>query len=426
MKKGDMMKMRTEELRRLSIIKKVIDRQISQKEAGSLVGLSYRQVKRIVKRIKIEGDLGIMHKGRGRKSKRRISNKVKRKVMKLYEDRYQGFGPLLASEKLEEIEGIKVSKEKLRQWLMEVGLWERARKVRQHRQWRERKSSYGEMVQIDGSHHDWLEGRGPKLVLMGYIDDATSDVDAQFYDYEGTIPAMKSFYEYVRCHGLPLSVYLDRHSTYKSTGEATVEEQLEGKEAKSQFQRALEEELGVRVIHAYSPQAKGRIERLFRTFQDRLVKEMRLEGVKTKEEANKFLKGYLPKYNKQFRREPKSQIDLHRKVPKGVDLKRALSIREYRVLRNDNTIQHEGSLYQIELRWRLRRPKMVLVEERLDRKLYLMDQDRSLKYHKIERPVRVSSKAKVKGYFQMVRIPSKDHPWRKFSKERNSLAGSPC
>ena len=190
------------------------------------------------------------------------------RVIRLYRAQYQDFGPTLASEKLLEREGVGISDETLRTWLIETGDWKKSRKGRQHRQWRERKHHDGEMVQIDGSHHGWFEDRGPGCVLMGYIDDATGKVFARFYDYEGSLPAMDSFKGYSKKYGLPMKVYLDKHTTYKSTAKQTIQDELDQVEPLSQFERALKE-LGVEVLHAHSPQAKGRIERLFRTLQDR-------------------------------------------------------------------------------------------------------------------------------------------------------------
>jgi hypothetical protein len=222
-----------------------------------MAGVSERQLRRLVRAVRDEGERGIVHKARGRPSKRKTSGAVKGKVLRLYRRKYAGFGPTLASEKLGELDGIGVSDETLRKWLMEAGLWEKRRRRAKHRSWRQRRECFGEMVQMDGSHHDWLEGRGPELVLMGYIDDATNNVFARFHDYEGTRPAMESFKRYVRKYGLPQSVYLDKHTTYKSPRKLTPEEELQGvEEPMSQFERALYE-LGVEVIHAHSPQAKG-------------------------------------------------------------------------------------------------------------------------------------------------------------------------
>jgi hypothetical protein len=269
------------------------------------------------------------------------------------------------------------------------------------------------MVQMDGSHHDWLEGRGPKLVLMGYVDDATSRVYGRFYDYEGTLPAMDSFKRYVEKYGLPMSVYLDRHTTYKSSRKLTEWDEAEGIEFLSQFERALKE-LGVEVIHALSPQAKGRIERLFGVLQDRLVKEMRLRGIKTKEEANAFLEEYLPRYDKRFRVCPANETDAHVKLPRHVDLDRYLCIKTERTLRKDNTIALDGRLYQIEERG----GKKVVVEERLDGSMLMFSNGTSLTYKEItERPQKEVIPKTDARKFNRSQKPSKDHPWKKSWKD---------
>jgi len=266
-----------------------------------------------------------------------------------YRKRYAGFGPTLACEKLLEEEKIAIGVETLRRLLLEEGDWILKRKRKTHRKWRERKEHAGELIQMDGSHHDWLEGRGPRMVLMAYIDDATGQAFGRFYEYEGTIPAMDSFREYVRQNGLPRCIYFDKHSTYKSQGKTTLEEELLGKEESlSQFGRALNE-LGVDFIHAHSPQAKGRIERLFGTFQDRLVKEMRLANVSSLLEANCFIKGYLPKFNKKFQVLPKSNNNLHRKVYSKTEVDKALSIRTERSLHTDGTFVYKTQWYQKEI-----------------------------------------------------------------------------
>jgi hypothetical protein len=206
----------------------------------------------------------LIHQLRGREASNKINKAIRDKVVDLYSEKYKGFGPTLGQEKIVEIDKVCMSRESFRHVLIEAGLWESTRKSKKHRQWRERMKYKGEMVQMDGSHHDWLEGRGPWLVLMGYIDDATGVVHAEFHDYEGTKPAMISFKGYIKKYGIPMKLYLDKHSTYKSTQKETEEEQLAGERAQSQFERALYT-IGVEVIHANSPQAKGRIERLFKT-----------------------------------------------------------------------------------------------------------------------------------------------------------------
>ena len=312
----DMIVMSLNEVKRLKLIQSAIDRHMTQKTAASMMGLSDRQVRRLVKVVREKGDRGIIHGSRGRPSNHRFSDKIKEKTISLYKRRYSDFGPTLATEKLLEIEGIHLSDETLRKWLLEAGLWKKRRKRSIYRQWRPRRTCFGQMVQLDGSHHDWLESRGPRLVLMAYIDDATNTTYARFYDYEGTMPAMDSFKGYVKMYGLPISVYLDRHTTYKSSKKPTQWDEADDIEFLSQFERALKE-LGVEVIHAQSPQAKGRVERLFGVLQDRLVKEMRLQVIKTKDEANAFLKIYLSGYNKRFRVCPANDTSISVLKPKG-------------------------------------------------------------------------------------------------------------
>jgi len=379
MDRKDMFTMSREELLRLEIIKRVLKKGLRQVEAAEHLELSARQVNRITRRVEKEGPRGVIHRLRGCKSNRKIPDAVREKALKLCGSKYEGFGPLLASEKLEELDGIKVSDETLRKWMLSDGKWERRRKRKKNRKWRERKARYGEMVQMDGSHHDWLEGRGPMLVLMGYIDDATGDVYARFYEYEGTVPALDSFKRYARKHGLPLIVYLDRHSTYKSNGKLTVEQELEGMKLMSQFERAMDE-LGVKVIHANSPQAKGRIERLFGTFQDRLIKEMRLKGIRTLDEANAFLERYLPVYNKRFRVPARESGDMHRELPAGLDINRVLCIKDDRTVRNDTTVSYDGKTYQ--LYGKVSR-KRVAVEQGLDGRIRFYDGGNRLKHKEI-------------------------------------------
>ncbi len=406
----DMIMAHPGEIKRLHVIQKVLERVIKQVEAAEILSLSGRQIRRIVKRIRCEGDRGIVHQSRGRPSNRRTHDKVKDKVIRLYRAQYKDFGPTLASEKLSERDGIGISDETLRRWLLEAGDWKRSRKGRKHRQWRERKHHDGEMVQIDGSHHAWFEERGPGCVLMGYIDDATGRVFARFYPYEGSLPAMDSFKRYSKKYGLPMKVYLDKHTTYKSTAKQTIQDELDQVEPLSQFERALKE-LGVEVLHAHSPQAKGRIERLFRTLQDRLVKEMRLRGIRTLEEANQFLEEYLPVYNKRFSVCPKGKDNFHRPLPKRLVLDTILCIKTERSLRNDFTVAHHRKLYQIEDSVKASK---VTVQERVDGSMIMTHKGRSLRFKEItERPVREKPQV-VLMRIRKPYIPPADHPWRKF------------
>ena len=407
----DMIMLRQGELKRLHVIQKVLERVIKQVKAAEILSLSSRQIRRIVKRIRSEGNRGIIHKSRGRPSNRRIPNKMKDRVIKLYRTQYRNFGPTLASEKLEEREGIRISDETLRGWFLGTGDWEKIRRKKKHRQWRERKHYFGEMVQIDGSHHEWFEGRGPQCVLMGYIDDATGGAFGRFYDYEGTLPAMDSFKRYSKKYGLPMKVYLDKHSTYKSTAKLTIQDELNQVEPLSQFERALKE-LGVEVIHAHSPQAKGRIERLFGTLQDRLVKEMRLRGIRTLEEANQFLEEYLPLYNRRFLVCPKEKENFHRPLAKGLNLDTILCIRTQRALRNDFTVAHNKKLYQIE---DTIKTSKVLVQDRIDGSMIMTYKGRSLRLKEISaRPVR-ENRVPVGVRKKKPYTPPSDHPWRRFT-----------
>jgi transposase len=405
-----MITMSREEASRLHIIHQALDKKISQTEAAKHVGLSDRQIRRLIKRIRVEGDDGICHRSRGKTSNRGIPKKIKAKTLKLFQKRYKDFNLVHATEKLSEVHGITINDETLRLWLNEAEIPYKKRKARQHRQRRERKSHFGELVQIDGSHHDWFEGRGPVCVFMGYIDDANSNVYGRFYYYEGTMPAMDSMKRYIKRYGIPQSVYLDKHTTYKSWAEPTIEEQLNDQKPMSHFEKSLAK-LSVEVIHANSPQAKGRVERLFKTLQDRLVKEMRLKSISTVAEANEFLKTYLPKHNRQFKKKAASAADLHRPALHSKELDRILCIQEERVIKNDFTISHNGTLYQIE---EPTRAQKVIVEERLDGTLHISYKGQDLKFRKIvKQPIKENLEPVALIPARKPFLPSSDHPWKK-------------
>lgn len=398
----DIIMVQQKELKRLHVIHKVIEGTLTQQDAAGLISLSERQIRRIVKRIREEGDRGIVHKSRGRPSNRKLPPGLKERIIHLYKTTYAGFGPVFFTEKLLEREGIPISDETVRTWLIQEGEWKKRCRQKAHRRWRERKAYYGEMVQIDGSHHDWFEGRGPKCVFMGYIDDATGRVYGRFYEYEGTIPAMDSFKRYIKKYGIPMSVYLDKHTTYKSPAQP-----MEDELPLSEFGRA-SKELGVEIIHANSPQAKGRVERLFKTLQDRLVKEMRLKGISSIEEANRFLVRYLPVYNRRFAQKPKERDNLHIKAG-NVDLDTILCIKTERTVRNDHVIQHNKKLYQIENKIRM---STVIVEDRIDGTTRIRHGKLALTFHEIEqRPKKQKEPPPLK--LAKTPKPSPDHPWRK-------------
>lgn len=404
----DMVTMSQEELKRLTVIHKAIDGRLTQVEAGDILDISDRQVRRVIARIEEDGDKGIIHRSRGQPSHNAIDIRLKKRTLKLCRTTYEGFGPTLASEKLFERDKIDISRETLRLWLKHEKLPYKDRKKRPHRSWRERKHHYGQMVQMDGSHHDWFEGRGNKCVLMGYIDDATGIPFAKFCPYEGSLTAMDGFRGYIKKHGIPISVYLDKHTTYKSTKKRTIEDELNNIDPLSQFARALTE-LGVELIYANSAPAKGRIERLFETFQDRVIKEMRLRKIGSIEAANKFLECYLPVFAKRFAVAPAKEGDLHRPLPKDIDLDRILCVKTERTLNNDFTVAHDKKLYQI---LNNTRAKKIMVEERIDGSMLMCYKDIVLRFKEI------TTKPKKKAYeFKLIRkayIPPPDHPWKNF------------
>ena len=408
--KEDVFMMTREEIRRYQIIRKVLDREIGQQEASEYLKLSDRQIRRIVTRVKVDGESGVVHRLRGRPGNRSIKESLRQKILKIYRASYEDFGPTLASEKLLERDELKVCDETLRLWLIKEALWQvKRRKVRKALSWRERKHHYGEMVQLDGSHHAWLENRGPKLVLMGYIDDATGSFYGRFYDYEGTMPAMDSLKAYIKRYGIPKSIYLDRHSTYKTNKKyAYTDWPFRDKEELTQFGRACKQ-LGVELIYAYSPQAKGRIERVFETLQDRLTKELRLAKAVTCREANEVLDKYLPGFNKKFEVAAKRKGNLHRSVDKRIQIDDILSVQTERSLRNDRTVLHNNRWYQILNRTRA---DNVMVHDYLNGRMAIKHGNNRLEYKTIQGPVirvkpRIFNTKTRKPY-----VPPKDSVWR--------------
>lgn len=408
MAEKDMIRMSKRESKRLHIIHQALDAKITQVEGAELIGISDRQIRRMIRRIREEGDEGICHRLRGKVSNHRISRKVKERALKLFKEAYHDFNLAHATEKLAEAHGITVNGETLRLWLNEAEIPYKKRKVKKYRERRERRAHFGELIQIDGSHHDWFEGRGPICVFMGYIDDATNTVHGRFYDYEGTMPAMDSMKRYIKRYGIPKSVYLDKHTTYKSWAEPTIEEELNDQKPMSHFEKSLAG-LEIEVIHANSPQAKGRVERLFKTLQDRLVREMRLMGIKSIDEANEFLTIYLPKHNRKFKKPAASDADLHRPAPHSRALDHILCIKEERMVKNDFTIAHNCKLYQIE---QAIRAEKVTVEERLDGTMHISYKGQGLRYREItKKPAKEISESTLLQE-KKPWTPPADHPWK--------------
>jgi hypothetical protein len=403
----DLIHLSQKEMIRLHFIRECLNKNLTQIEAARLADLSVRQMRRLTHRVKDNGDPAIAHRLRGRPSPNRLPSELKDKVLKIYRSDYYDFGPTLAAEKLLERNQIRVSDETLRNWLIQEGLRQPRRRIRR-RKWRERKAHLGEMIQMDGSHHAWFEKRGDPCVLMGYIDDATGNKSGQFYEYEGTLPAFESLKHYCLKYGVPVSVYLDRHSTYKSFKESNVEEQLAGEVSRTQFGR-LAHELGIKLIHAQSAPAKGRVERSFKTDQDRLVKELRLRGISNIKDANRFLRDeYWASHNKKFSVPPAKSADLHRPAPK--DLNRVFALKSDHPIRNDRTVMHKGTLYQIDTR---SSAKSVTVAEALSGGLKIYCRDKEVPYKVITMPQRrlIMKTPKIRRRIRVIHPSS--HPWRR-------------
>ncbi len=398
---------------RLAVMKQVQVQELGLREAAEILGLSYRQTKRVWRRYRLAGDAGLVHGSRGRPGQRAKPAQLKARILARYQQRYPDFGPTLAAEYLAR-EGMVVDHETLRRWLLAQGQPMRRRRRQRHRQWRERKPCFGAMVQLDGSHHDWFEGRAAKCVLMVMVDDATSRVWAQFFAEETTRASYDMLEGWVRRWGLPQSLYVDRDSIYRCEGLGSIAEQMAGKEPQTQFGRAMEQ-LGVKLILANSPQAKGRVERMNGTLQDRLVKALRLAGISEMAKANQYLANeYLPGFNRRFEVEPRSGADVHRGIPRTLD--QVLSWEEQRVVQRDWTVVCGGRWYQLE---RQHEPlslagKKVIVRTLRDGTVQLESQGLKLRWRMLpERPERMPVKT-VKAQSKVGSAkPAANHPWRR-------------
>jgi len=423
---GDRIEMSRRERDVLKVMSPVVRGERTQAEAGRLLDRSVRQIRRIERRMEAEGDKGVVHRLRGRPSNRRIKDTERRGVIERYLKEYSGFGPTFAAEKLSE-GGLEVCDETLRLWLIEEGLWEGRRKRDKHRSRRDRKECFGEMVQADGSVHDWLEGRGSKMTLLVMIDDATSRAVARFYEAETTEGYMDLLRIYIRKHGVMSSLYTDRHSIFCGIDD-------EGEITETQFTRAMRE-LGIKWMPAGSPQAKGRVERFNGTAQDRLVKELRLAGARTIEEANAVLMhAFLPWFNRMCVVAAKSPNDAHRALDERFDLGSVLSIQTERHVANDYTVRHHGATYQIlpPAQPGLRGGK-VIFEERLNGRKLIRFKGKYLSYElavgsnapslnlrertREEKPAeaaRTVCSADASALHTAAYRPSRNHPWRGF------------
>lgn len=361
----------------LKVMVPVLEGQRSQAEAARLAGLSVRQIRRIQRKLEAGGDELLVHGLRGKPSNRQFKAVLRRQVLAVYRQQFAGFGPTFAVEKLGEL-GLEVSPDTLRRWLIEEGLWQRRRRRESHRSRRPRRACFGELVQMDASIHDWLEGRGEELVLLTMIDDATSRLLARFYR-AGTVEThMDMLGHWLRRYGRPLALYTDRHSIFEpqDKGRALAD-------GVTQFGRALQE-LDIELIRAHSPQAKGRVERSFGTAQDRWVKELRLAKARTLEEANAVLERVLPDHNRRFAKPALGRGDGHRGLGSAFDLAAILSIQEQRVVSNDYVVRFQNRFYQLlPPIYAGERGGRVIMERRLDGTLAIRLQKHYLKYQEV-------------------------------------------
>lgn len=366
--------MKNGEIDKLKVIHNILKGKLKWREASQQLNLSERQIGRLCVRVGEEGNKGIIHRLRGRKSNHRLVPGLVLKAINLVRKEYSDFGPTFANEKLRKIHKIKISIFSLRQGMIHEGLWECKKKKTRHRSWRERRPCIGELIQLDGSDHDWFEGRGPRCALLAYIDDATSRIlYAEFVPVENTENLLRATEAYLRKRGRPMFFYVDKDSIYRVNREAPVEEEIESENRITQFSRAMRD-LGIGMIFANSPQAKGRVERSFKTHQDRLVKELRLAGISTISAANRFLlQTYLPDHNHRCAVAPSRSLDAHRPLLKSHRLKEILSVRIKRTLMNDFTVQHKNRCYQLQKDQRVvLRPKIkIQIEYRLDGSTHL-------------------------------------------------------
>lgn len=408
--------MSIKEAERLGVMRQVDKRFLTIKKASEELGISLRQAKRIRKRYLREGDAGLISRKRGRESNRKISEKIRSKALDFIKKKYIDFGPTLAAEKLKERNGITLSSETLRKWLIEEGIWKfkKKRAVRVYQR-RTRRSRFGELLQGDGSPHDWFEGRSEKCALLQFVDDATSKTTvARFVPTETTDGYLELLEEHLKKYGRPLGFYVDKHSIFR-VNRAEIKKGL----GITHFGKIVKE-LGIELICANSPQAKGRVERKNSFLQDRLVKEMRLRGINTIEEGNVFLSQFLEEINRRFGKEPASSEDAHRALRVQDDLKKIFYRKDKRKLSKNLTFQHQGTLYLIQIKTpnRLRHAAVeVLWQEGAP--IEVQYNGVNLKYQKWNEVVYQQPKvldckeiANNSWLCKNKKKPRKNHPWR--------------
>ncbi len=413
--------MSAKERERLKIFARVKRGELQQKEAAALCQLEYRYLRRLYQRYCEQGDRGLVHQGRGRPSNRGRPAAFKAAVLARYQERYPDFGPTLAAEKLA-LEGWVVDHDTLRGWLMKAGLWQKRRKRAKHRSWRERRAHFGELVQMDGSHHRWFEERAAKCCLMNMVDDAQGTTESSLDEEETIFAAMRVLWQWIDHYGIPQSLYTDKKNVYVVDEKTREKAADSGEEVLTQFGRACRQ-LGIKIITAHSPEAKGRVERNHGTYQDRLVKELRLAGISTIAAGNEFLQqGYCAELNQKFAVAPRSAVDFHRSA-KGYDLASIFCIEEERTLSADWIVRFENQFYQLQPPRKTQVAKgKVRVRRYLNGELHFCHAERNLAYTLLpERPkaktaIKVKSKNRRRALTIMEQyVPPTNHAWRSFS-----------
>jgi transposase len=422
---GGPLAMSQKERMRLVMMNRVEGKAMTIKEAAEVMGISYRQGRRIYRRYVSEGDKGLVHRNRGRPSNRSKPCELREIVLALYREQYWDFGPTLAAEKLVERDGYEVDHETLRRWLLTAGLWKRQRKRPKHREWRVRKAHFGELVQMDGSHHKWFEDRGDEGCLMDMVDDATGKTLAMLNEEETIVAAMEVMWAWIERYGIPKAIYVDWKNIYVTKREPTVEEQLAGELPLTQFGKACRK-LDIEIIMANSPQAKGRVERKHGVYQDRWVKELRLAGINDTERANQSLSGFTEKLNARLAVEPRSSADFHRPVPQGMDLRHVFCLEETRTVGNDWVVRYKNRLFQVVSQSNLPPSgRKVIVQEHLDGAVRIVHREREVLFTEIkelpQKPM-VTQQKQLNSRSKTRYIPPPDHPWRRFSLQTQRIS----
>lgn len=402
------------ELSRSGILARVKAKDLRLKDAAVLMRLSYRQGKRLWRGYQADGAASLKHGNAGRASNRAFAVKQRQKILRKVQEKYSGFGPTLAAEHLAIEDRLAVHPETLRRWMLSEGLWKKARKRKQHRKRRDRRAHFGELVQMDGSFHDWYEHRAGKACLMNMVDDATSTVEAHLGEQETIWAAVRVLRQWIEKYGVPLALYTDWKNVY--VREPTEKEQLHGKVPVTQFGRICQK-LDIRIIAANSPQAKGRVERGNGTHQDRLVKKMGRKKIRTHEAANRFLQEeYLAQHNARFARAPASPEDYHRKPPAAREREQVFCLETERSISNDWVVRYENRYFQLERTsdYPPRQAKVTVCEWE-DGRTEIRYKGKARPHREIEPPqpppaaIRVVDKPPKPSHWK----PTASHPWRK-------------